>query len=205
MPKLKLKQGTIVLFHGKTFLPRGIQFFMNLKRWLSCRLNPFWENIYNHAGMMLGNNELAEAAAEGIRIQEINEAYANTRYQYINAYTYPWSQKQLYVMTQLAREWEGTKYQTVNFLQWILNILSFGKIWIGRKGRRADNAFYCIESVVTQIYYATAPGVATTKTDKKLHERVKNLYHQPSPLLLMDICKEFMTLERTFEFNGNKK
>lgn len=200
---MEIKSGSVVLFHGKKFLPRSIQVAIKIKLLLSLRFKSAFKKVFNHAEIGLRDNQVAGAIEEGIEIRDFN-VYSDDSYQLVRVYEYDWSEDQLSAIETVARMWDPKKYQFLNFGQWIVNIFSLGLIWPGNKFAKADNRFFCTEFVGTLLYYATAPNLARTKSDQEINKMLSKQYWKTSPDLLKRICDKHMKLACEYEIINEK-
>ena len=75
----KVSKGQVILVHSHTFLPIGIQFMMNLYRWLRLDFKPLYKQVSNHAAFGVGNNTIIEAIKEGTKVRDFFDAYAGRK------------------------------------------------------------------------------------------------------------------------------
>lgn len=157
---ITIKRGQIGLVHSRHFLGRTIQTGMNIRIWrkwlVSWLIYPitrnkpdkikFWTKIYNHAVIGIGdNNEISEAIKEGIVNWDINKSYPAGCNKDIIIFDLDLNEKQICQLEAFAKKYTGTKYQFVNFLQYVPEV--FIGMWFGRTGEASDNRLYCTEYV----------------------------------------------------------
>lgn len=146
MNNMKIGAGEIFLDHAHNVTGRVIQFGMNLERWRKLQFRPFWKKVYNHAGIGIGGNELSEALGGGITNQDINVAYRDDKNKEFLIYKIPGTTAQhLKEIKKISKEYNGVKYQFINFLQYVPKIL-FG-VWLGKKEKGSEDRLYCTEYV----------------------------------------------------------
>lgn len=194
---IKIQKGDIILVHSTSFLARGIQVFMNISRWLHLEFKPFYhKKITNHVGMGDSNNMIFEAVAKGAISTEINEAYGSHKGTTITVYRYPWTLCQQKSLSATYERLRNHPYQFVNFLSYIINIFTFGLVWIDLD-RSVSDRVYCSEIGGTAINKATGPEFARTVLDKITHEYFKR-YWVTSPYKVEKWCKKNCTLVGTY-------
>lgn len=190
---IQIERGDIILVHSKGFLPRGIQLFMNITRWTQGKFKPFYDtNITNHVGMGYGDNMIIEAVKEGVVPEEINKAYEGHKGTVISVYRYPWTKVQLKSLDNTFGKLKGKPYQFTNFLSYIVNIFTFGLIWLDG-GKSVTDAEYCSEVVGTAIYKATDNRIAKTDFNAATHKYFEK-YWRTSPYKIELWCKKYCTL-----------
>lgn len=156
-----VKIGDIICVRdGKSFVARGIQWFLRIyKRKKNIEAVP----NYHHNGIIVevwGRLFVAEAAERGFKLAPLSEAY--DEYSWLNRIdiitpNMPYTEEEKKKICEKATFYNMkiTRYDFLNFLFQIYLIL-FGK-WIGPKGQKAENRFYCSEAVATITNY-TRPG-----------------------------------------------
>jgi hypothetical protein len=138
---MELKKGDIVLIRSRTILARIIQLGMNIEKWRWLSYKPFWKKVCNHAAICTEDGIIAEATAKGVVIHSFKKAYGNIENANIKIYRPPLTDYQKRKLKSYAFQYHGTKYQFVNFIQYIPKIL-FG-VWLGRTHVKAENKLYC--------------------------------------------------------------
>lgn len=194
---IQVEPGDIVIVHAHHFLARGIQFFMNVYRWLQLDFKPFYKQVANHAGMGNYYNEIIEAAKEGVVSKNINEVYPEGCNRVVKVYRYHWTPEQIESINESFSKLKGKPYQFTNFLSFIAYILSFGLFWPGRKGREASNQIFCSEFDSTCIYLATAWNLAVTTDDNKAHKFFSKYWNR-SPYQVEQWCEEYCDLVEVY-------
>lgn len=172
---MDVKKGDIILVHSRNIMGRIIQFGMNLERWREFRFKPFWKRIYNHGAICIEDGIIAEAIAKGIVINSFENAYGNSKNKTILIYRPKWTKHQLDLIKCSATQYEGVKYQFINFIQYVPKIF-FG-IWLGKRQVSAEDRLYCTEYVALVInkithgklfkkYWRTSPSDVHRWCDK---------------------------------------
>lgn len=142
--ELLLNSGEIVLVHSETIIARLIQWFENLSNRLKGKSKEF---KYNHVGLGIGENQIAEAVESGIEIKDFVNAYGRTTNKTILIYEIPnLTDEQKQQIKDFSKSLEGVPYQYNNFLQHIVSILTFGTLW-PEKSEKFDDKLYCSEFV----------------------------------------------------------
>ena len=195
--KLEVEKGNVVLVHSHTFLPKGIQIMMNVSRWLRLDFKPFYKEISNHAAIGIGNNMILEAVKKGTKSGDFFGLYGNRTNVTIKVYEYNWSEDQLNVLDKLTPKYSDIPYEFSNFLVWILNIITFGIVWIGRRGTNASKQIYCSELISTMLYYMTVPFLSKNNAEVKMHNYLRKFW-QKSPYQIEMMCEEYMKLKNTY-------
>ena len=195
---MKVQHGDILSFHGHSFISLGIQFFMNIWRWIHFDFKPFYKKVPNHIAMGYNDNDIIEARAEGVFISSLDHYLEGKGCTTINVYRYPWSDEQKKEITRYYEQYEGTKYQYVNFFQYIIFILTLGLLWIGRKRESSDNKIYCSELAARIIYYSTRLTLAKSEEDHAAHMFFRNYWKVP-PYQLDRWCQDNTSLVTTYE------
>ena len=193
---MKVQNGDILIFHSHSLLSRIIQFFMNLWQYVGF-MTPDKLSTPNHVAMGDKDNCIIEARAEGVYISPFNDILKTKMNGTIKIYRYPWSTMQYEDINNNYIKYEGRPYQYINFLQYILFIISFGAIWIGRKGNMADKKMYCSELAATIMYSATREGLAKSDTDRDAHLYFRH-YWKVSPFVLYRWCSINCDLVTTY-------
>jgi len=193
---IKIQKGDIILVHSTSFLARGIQLFMNITRWTQGKFKPFYDtNITNHVGMGYGGNIIIEAVKDGVVPAEINRAYMGNTGTVITVYRYPWEDIQLDSMDDTFAKLKGKPYQFTNFLSYIVNIFTFGIVWLDH-GKSVTDKEYCSEVAGTAIYRATDAEISCRMIDILTHDNFKK-YWRTSPYKVETWCKKYCTLVAT--------
>jgi hypothetical protein len=197
---MKVQHGDIVVFHGHSFVSRGIQFFMNVWRWVNLEFKPFYKSVPNHIAMGDNNNVIIEAVEKGIkRVNFATRDYGKKAT--LSVYRYKWSDQQIKIIDTLYNKYEGTPYQFINFLQYIPYILSVGLLWIGTRGNKSDKKLYCSEFVAKIIHDITVPGVAKSLKDLDANSYFRD-YWKVSPLQVSRWCEVNCELVAQYEINN---
>lgn len=142
---MNIKKGDIILVHSHKFLGRLIQLGMNIERWRWFSFKPFWKRVYNHAAICIEDGIIAEALAGGITVLPFEEAYPDFKTREVAIYRPKLTKKQLEMLPNIAKQYEGVHYQFINFLQYIPKIF-FG-LWLGKTYKSAEDKLYCTEYV----------------------------------------------------------
>jgi len=206
-----IEAGDVVMVHSKKPIGRLIQFGMNLIRWTSIKSilrilqgkEPIYKFIYNHGGMGRFSNTIQEAIAKGVKTRNESLAYPhmklassledarlNSKKYIIAVYRYNWTQRQLIAHENLSNSIENIKYQFDNFLLYLIYILSFRIIWLGKQNIKATNNIYCTEANSYKMFYMTNPLLSTNKIDKDIHYRLRK-YWIGHPLKQQLICEDY--------------
>lgn len=164
---MKVEFGNIVTVHSHSFLSIGIQFFENVWRWLGFKWKPFWANIPNHIAMGDKDNRIIEAIGQGVFSQPFDREEFLEGTKTVKVYSYPWTSQQKKVISRVYNDSEGKEYQKVNFLQYIVYIMTFGAIWLGRKG--PGKKMYCSELGAQVMYEATERWLMHRFSDSDAH------------------------------------
>ena len=146
-----MKPGDVILVRdGTSFISRGITLFMKVyKR----KRNITLAKTYSHAGTIIdlwGTNYIAEANAKGYQIQKVTEAYSEkdwlNRIDIITPIV-PYSEQEWKDISKYAVEY-SIKINRYDFLNFIFQLwLIYTGKWIGPRGKKAENRFYCSEVV----------------------------------------------------------
>jgi hypothetical protein len=156
-----MKAGDIILVHsGKSFISRSIAFFM---RKYQQQVGVTAKYDYHHCGTIIdvwGKLHIAEANVKGYQIQTLDEAYTVEQYEEnieVKTPLVPYTQDEQDAISRLAVHYsmDITRYQVSNFLLWIIKMKT--NLWIGRKGKKAEQRLYCSEAVATLANYVR-PG-----------------------------------------------
>lgn len=194
---MKIQHGDILIYHSHSVISLCIQFFMNMWRWVNFRFKPFYDTVPNHAGMGEKYNHVVEALANGIVDHPIEDIIKDKMTGTIKVYRYFWSIRQRGVINLAYKRYIGTPYQYVNFLQYIVYILTFGTIWIGTKGDKTDSKLYCSEFVANIMYRCTEMGLAKSPSDEDAHKYFRD-YWKISPYVLERWCAVNCQLVNTY-------
>lgn len=179
-----MKAGDIILVHsGKSILARGITYYMKLYL-KSLGYDPSeFAYIPHHAGTIIdvwGELHVAEAVGRGYVVQPLLKAYTpdewDTRVEVIEP-VIPYTKDQQEQISKLAIKYSlsGVPYDYFNFLFQIA-LIKTGK-WLGPKGKKAENRFYCSEIAAT-LAEKIQPGTfsnpaATNPVDILLNEKFR--------------------------------
>jgi hypothetical protein len=197
---MKVQHGDIIVFHGHSFISKGIQFFMNLWRWVNLEFKPFYKNVPNHIAMGDNDNTIIEAVEKGIkRVDFATRDYGKKAT--VSVYKYEWSVWQEREINRLYDKYDGTPYQFINFLQYIPYILSVGLLWIGTRGSASDKKLYCSEFAAKIIHDATMAGLSKSKEDMDANGYFRD-YWKISPLQVARWCEVNCKLVVTYEINN---
>lgn len=199
---MKVQHGDIVVFHGNSFISKGIQLFMNLWRWVNLEFKPFYKNVPNHIAMGDNNNMIIEAVDKGIKRVDFDKRDYGKKAT-VKVYRYPWSVWQEKEINKLYDKYEGTPYQFINFLQYIPYILSVGLLWIGTRGGKSDKKLYCSEFAARIIHDATGPRLLKSRNDIESNHYFRD-YWKISPLQVARWCELYGTLIATYEINNGE-
>ena len=197
MTTLNIEAGEVMLVHGNKFLPKAIQFFMNLNRWLRFDFKPFYKEVANHTGIGIGNNQVFEAVAKGNKALDINSHYYSKKGYVIKIYNLDLNSEQLNRLKVLYGLYKDIPYQYTNFIVWIVNILTLGFVWIGRTGTDASKEMFCSETTSTMLFYATSPDTTIYSPHNKIHNKLRRFW-RVSPYDLQKICEQYGTLKNTY-------
>ncbi len=159
---------------GKSFIAKCIQYYMRIyKKKLGYDAIP----NYHHSAIVVdiwGRLNVAEAVGKGFKIHPIEEAYPNWNRVDIITPNKPLSDIEKKEISRIAEHYslKITRYDYFNFLFQIW-LIKTGK-WIGPRGKKAENRFYCSEAVAT-IYNKIRPNTfelpaATNPVDVAINE-----------------------------------
>lgn len=150
------KPGNIILYHGKGFVSKGIQFFMKIynKKHLK---QPKRKKYYNHAAMIIevwGRFYVAEALGKGITIQPLEIAYPEEKYKNMLVLSPKkvYSKQEAKDVSKIASAYafEPTRYAFGDIWHHMRVILGGGySKWHGKKGRKAEKRMHCTEACAT--------------------------------------------------------
>jgi len=197
MTTLNIENGEVMLVHGNSFLPKAIQFFMNLNRWLRLDFKPFYKEVANHTGIGIGNNQVFEAVAKGNKSLDINSHYYSKKGYVIKIYNLDLNSEQLFRLKTLCGLYKDIPYQYSNFIVWIVNILTLGFVWIGRTGTDASKEMFCSETTATTLFYITSPDTTVYSPHNKIHNKLRKFW-RVSPYDIQKICEKYGTLKNTY-------
>lgn len=190
---INTQSGDIVIVHSHNFTARGIQFFMNLWRWLHLDFKPFYKEIANHDAIGYKTGFVEEAIKEGTKINNVNTAYPQGCNKTVKVYRYNFTTEQIKAVEQMCIMLKDTPYQFSNLLVYPLYILTFGLVWLGKKGSDSFNKEYCSELISTIIYYATNPLIANDGLDRTTHKYFMKFWSS-SPYKVQKWCEEYCQL-----------
>lgn len=151
-----MKAGDIILVHsGKSILAKGITYYM--RRYLE-KMNIDTEGmpyVPHHAGTIVdvwGELHVAEAVGRGYVVQPLLKAYSEKEWDErveVRTPRIAYTKQQQEQISKLAVRYSlsGVPYDVFNFVFQIIYIKT-GK-WIGPKGKKAENKFYCSEVTAT--------------------------------------------------------
>ncbi len=193
---MEVQYGDIVTVHSHSFLSLGIQFFENLWRWLGFKWKPFWAEVPNHIAMGDNDNRIIEAIAEGVFSQPIDRPAFIEDDKMVKVYRYPWTNAQKEVIGKIYNDSEGKDYQKINFLQYIIYIITFGAIWLGRKGG-SPNKMYCSELGAKVMYETTDRDLMANPKDYDAHVYFRT-YWKISPYQMNVWVEKNCTLVATY-------
>ena len=161
MNKYDLKVGDIVLYSGKGFLPRAIQFFQR--------------NKYNHAGLVVevwGKLFILEAVAEGVVLNTIEDSFKGSKQIVMRPNFDVAANKQFSNFAVELTEDRKYDYAALFWHQLIYKITGRRR-WVGRQ-HTAGEKLYCSELcayVYNQLYglfpkwYKTSPAMLQEDTE----------------------------------------
>lgn len=202
MSSLRTQQGDILIFHGHSWISLAIQFFMNAWRWINFDFKPFYKHsVPNHVAMGDTNNNIIEARAEGVFICPLDHYAKDGGRVIIKVYRYPWDDKQIREINKYYGKYEGTPYQYVNFLQYIIYICTFKLLWLGKKREASDKKLYCSELAARIIYFVTRMELAKSNQDNDTHMYFRD-YWKISPYVLNRWCECNCELITTYDVNN---
>ena len=149
--KNQVEVGDIILVAGTGFLPKGIQFFMNIYR---KRKGLPKRKLYNHAAAVVdlwGTQWIAEASAKGVRVFQYPNDYVRRQDCKVLGWVEPLddSEKEALSKTAIAYALHPTRYDVMNFWYQARYILT-GK-WKGPIGEKAKKRVYCSEFIAILI------------------------------------------------------
>lgn len=153
-----IKVGDIACIRdGTSIVARGIRHYMKkYKKKLNINNIP----NYHHNGIIVdvwGRLNIAEAVGKGFKIHPLDEAYGSFERIDIITPNKPLTEQEQRDISKKAEFYSLriTRYDYFNFIFQIW-LIKTGK-WIGPKGQKAENRFYCSEAVAT-IYNYIRPG-----------------------------------------------
>lgn len=192
---MKVEFGNIVTVHSHSFLSLGIQFFENVWRWVGFKWKPFWANIPNHIAMGDKDNKIIEAIEQGVFSQAFDRPEFLEGTKTVKVWKYDWTSQQKKVISRVYNDSEGKEYQKLNFLQYIIYILTFGTIWLGRKS--VGKKMYCSELGAQVMYEATDRRLAHRFSDSDAHIYFRD-YWKISPYQMNVWVEKNCTLVATY-------
>jgi len=198
---MKVEFGDIVMVHSHSFLSIGIQFFENLWRWLGFKWKPFWAEVPNHVAMGDKNNNIIEAISQGVFSQPFNRKEFLEGRKTVKVYKRHWSISQKRVINRVYNESEGKEYQKINFLQYIIYIITFGALWLGRK--TDGNKMYCSELGAKVMYDTTERWLANGPVDADAHIYFRD-YWKISPYQMNVWVEKNCQLVAVYEIKDGK-
>lgn len=198
---MKVEFGDIVTVHSHSFLSLGIQFFQNVWRWVGFKWKPFWAEVPNHIAMGDKNNKIIEAIGQGVFSQPFDRPSFLEGKKIVKVYSYPWTSTQKRVINSVYNETEGNPYQNINFIQHIIYILSFGALWIGKKGPGKQS--YCSELGAQAIFEATARYIARIDSDFDAHVYFRDFW-KISPYQMNVWVEKNCKLKATYHIKDGK-
>lgn len=149
-----IKTGDIGLSINDSFLAKGIRFFMNVYRRVKGLPKRQLFNHSFHFVWLEGELFVAEAIAKGGVLRPYRGAYLKKHIRHmvktpIDPYTDE-EKKELkrFTITFIGQNHE---YQFLNFPIQILYVISGGRWWIGRKGKKSRERVYCTETTAICI------------------------------------------------------
>ncbi|MGM0532603.1 MAG: hypothetical protein ACQER7_14745 [Bacteroidota bacterium] len=140
------KPGDVLLFHNSGFLPKGIQFFMNIYR--RKKGLPERKLYYNHVAVIVnlwGELWMADSAKNGVQVNKIKV----DALQRDNVLHLTWKEplakveQKLFSKTAIGYSLRVTRYDVINFWDQARYILS-GK-WKGKTDDASTKRVYCSE------------------------------------------------------------
>ena len=146
-----LRPGDIVATSSPTgFLPKGIRFFM--RRWAKKHYGIEPEKFYNHTFMVLESGsdpKIVEAVGRGLTGHRMFEQYDPEDLNHLVVFRTrePWSEQEIRLLREKADEmaYRNIEYEFLNFLWWMVYILTNGKIDLSPKGEKAGKRLFCFE------------------------------------------------------------
>jgi len=192
---MKVEFGNIVTVHSHSFLSLGIQFFENVWRWVGFKWKPFWASVPNHIAMGDKDNKIIEAISQGVFSQPFDRPEFLEGTKTVKVYSYPWTSQQKKVISRVYNNSEGKEYQKLNFLQYIIYIMTFGVIWLGRK--KVGKKMYCSELGAQVMYEATERWLAHGVSDSNAHIYFRD-YWKISPYQMNVWVERNCTLVATY-------
>ena len=199
---MKVQYGDIVFIHSHSFLSLGIQFFENLWRWVGFKWKPFWAELPNHVAMGDNDNRIIEAIQQGVFSQPFNRDEIRKGKKTIKVYSYPWSDEQKKVIDEVYDNLEGKPYQIVNFFQNIIYTLTFGVIWLGRKGDASNGAVYCSKLGAEIMYKTTTRDLVKSDLDSDAHVYFRD-YWKTTPYQMSVWIEDNAGLTHTYEIDSS--
>lgn len=151
----------LILEHNKGFLPRAIRFFMNLYR----KMNklPKRPIIHNHVEILYwidGVGLMVVGAVKGgfrprLFAKQMPESHWKNLAFYVPKYPFTQTQKDAIEdkIHQYIYSSHHYNYEYLNFISWIVYIVTFGKV---RLSRKTDKVMECYEAGA-RIYNAAGP------------------------------------------------
>lgn len=140
-----MKAGDILLFRNTGFVPKGIQFFMNIYR---KKKGLPKQEVFNHVGVVVelwGKLMIAEADKEGVTVhREATQYIGKNNVKHLTWIT-PLTEEEtkLFNKTAINYSLKVTRYDFLNFPAQIRYIL-WGK-WKGKTGEESKVRLYCSE------------------------------------------------------------
>lgn len=129
----------LVYVRGTKFISRGIQFWMRL---YALRFNRVWRKPVNHADIV-HKCKVWGSQKEGFIQQTQDEAWSKKAIKLFVFELDPrFSSEEI---DHVLARYEYRRYDFKNFIDFIVKFFT-GK-WRGKKGKAAEKALYCIESV----------------------------------------------------------
>lgn len=150
----QIKTGDIGLSINDSFLAKSIRFFMNVYRRIK-GLNGM--QLFNHSFLFIWINDelfVTEAIERGAVIRPYKSAYLkeNIRHK-IKTRIVPYTEEEMERLQLYSIEFMGSnrEYDFMNFPFQIIYILSGGKKWYGKTGKKGRKRIYCTEMTATIV------------------------------------------------------
>lgn len=170
----------LLVYDGSSFVAKGIQFFMRKYR---RKKKIITLKNYHHSANVIeiwGYLHIAEAIGKGYAVNKPLKAYSLNSWKtrvHILTPIKPYKESEKRELSEAATGYslKLTRYDYFNFLFQIWLIMT-GK-WIGPKGKKAENRFYCSEATAT-LANIIRPGTfklpaATNPIDVAINEHYR--------------------------------
>lgn len=149
-----IESGDIGLSINDSFLARSIRFFMKI--YMKIKGLPS-RQLFNHSFHFIWVEDelfVAEALAQGGVLRPYKSAYfdKNIRHKIKKpSHIYSDEEKENFVKFTIKFFGKNKEYDFVNFPLQIIYILTNGRKWYGKKGKKAQKRIYCTEATATCV------------------------------------------------------